>query len=187
MKKLAFGMLAVLALGQAAHAETAYSIGAAKHMTKADVDLTGVELGMTTTPNQTGWYGAANYMGHDNQDNLKVKSYGVNGGYQHSFYHDMNMNVLGKIGLGYDRLEVEGNGMSDDYNVFSIPVAVEANYNLMPNTALFGQVGYKFAHAGSNDIQCGNVSVGDCNTANELVDKSGFSGATLALGLRQTF
>lgn len=187
MKKLAFGVLAVLALGQAAHAETAYSIGAVKHMTKADVDLTGVELGVTTTPNQEGWYGSANYMGKDNQDNLKVKSYGISGGYQHSFYHDMNMNVLGKAGLGYDRVEVEGAGVSDKHNVVSIPLAVEANYNLMPNTAVYGQVGYKFAYNTSDEASCGGLSTGDCKTVSDLTDNTGFSGTTLALGLRHSF
>lgn len=151
-------IIAATFLATTAHAvETSgkYTVSAeyTTHKAKADgetADLSGFAIGFDG--NLAGNSGLYFKLSHakDSQFNAKLTS--VTGGYQHTLYSQNNAYLLGKIGLGYGKLDLDT--LNIDNNFFLIPVGLEAGYKIAPQFSVYANAGYQYASNATSDTTC---------------------------------
>lgn len=115
-----------------------YLLHKGKFANDVDVDLKGVTVGFSTTPVKSGWWAELEYL---KNSEYSADYYEAAFGGQFNLLNANGVYLLGTIGLGIGVGSADG---FDDTAYLSLPVGLEAGYNITPNFSLYGGVGYKW-------------------------------------------
>lgn len=160
-----------------------------------DVDMNGFGIGISSSPQASGWWGKFEYQSNSDFDG---KYYEVSGGGHYNFLSTDRYYAIGTVGMGVGILDVDG---FDNTAYLTIPLGLEAGVNINKNFSVYGGVGYKWAFdiSDNDKTRCNDGSTsnstgsGTCShhggvnyyyTSNNIGD---FDGVTYKAGLRYNF
>lgn len=116
-----------------------YTKHEAKFAENIEVDLDGVAIGFSTSPQKSGISGKLEFLKSD-LFNAEFVGGSVSG--QLNFVNTERFYALGTLGLGYG---VASADIFDSISYLTLPVGLELGLNLTKHTSLYGAVGYKWA------------------------------------------
>lgn len=115
-----------------------YLIQNGKFSNNIEVDLNGVAIGYSTSPLRSGWWTEFEYI---KNSEYSADYYEATFGGQFNLLNFNGLYILGTVGTGIGVGSAEG---FDDTAYFTLPVGLEAGYNITPNLSLYSGVGYKW-------------------------------------------
>lgn len=104
-----------------------------------DADMNGFGIGISSSPQQHGYWGKFEYQGNSDYDG---DYYELSAGGHFNFIKTERFYAIGALGLGVGLLDVPE---FDQTAYFTIPMGVEAGVNFNRNLSLYGGIGYKWA------------------------------------------
>jgi len=122
----------------------------AKFSDDIDADLDGFAIGLSSSPQLHGLWTKFEYLNNGDYD---ADYYEISFGGHYNFLNTQRFYAIGTLGFGIGLLEATG---FDETVYFTVPVGLEAGFNLTRNLSLFGGVGYKWnADISSSDDSSG--------------------------------
>lgn len=126
---------------------------------KVDLELSGVAVGISTSPYRHGFWAGLDLLRDDKEDfdyaELRFGGH-LNLISQDGFY------LIGTLGVGFASASSEQ--LYNDVQFVTLPIGLEAGYSLVPNVNLYGGVGYKWQREVTPDKTCNDGTVTNSNS-----------------------
>ncbi|MCM1959052.1 DUF3761 domain-containing protein [Acinetobacter modestus] len=122
-----------------------------------DVDLKGVTLGFSTAAHSDGWWVELEYL---KNSEYSADYYEATFGGNINILNWQGLYILGSIGTGVGVGSADG---FDDTAYLTLPIGLEAGYNVTPSLSLYSGVGYKWNwEITSQEDESNNSSITIC-------------------------
>lgn len=129
-----------------------YAAQKGKFENNIDEALNGIAVGFSSSPLKNGLWGKVEYQVSDNYDG---KAYEFSLGGHLNLINANGFYVLATAGTGVSVLDADG---FDTSTYWTLPIGLEAGYDIVPNFSLYGGVGYKWSWDISSNTTCKNGS-----------------------------
>lgn len=195
MKKIIAGLslIAIASFANATSVSVDYTgMNAKSTDSNTKIDLSGVGVGISTSPQNHGWWAKMQYQTASKYD---VDYFDIAGGGQYNFVSTNQFYVLGTVGVGF--ATASSSSLRNNVNFITLPIGLEAGYNLTQQFSVYGGLGYKFLWEVTSPTTCNNgtqsnsTGRGTCSSnggVNHYNDKVGdLKGVTYNLGIRYNF